>query len=51
MHYRTPRIGFLETEAEFVAAISRVTRLDGPSFDTAELERGDGPVAMVPAAP
>jgi L-ascorbate metabolism protein UlaG (beta-lactamase superfamily) len=51
MHYRTPRIGFLETEAEFVAAISRVTRLDGASFDTAEVVGGEGPVAVVPAAP
>jgi L-ascorbate metabolism protein UlaG (beta-lactamase superfamily) len=51
MHYRTPRIGFLETEAEFLAAISPLERLDGPSFDTDALERREGPLAVVPAAP
>ena len=51
MHYRTPRIGFLETEEEFLAAISHLKRLDGPSFDTGELERGERPLAVVPAAP
>jgi L-ascorbate metabolism protein UlaG (beta-lactamase superfamily) len=51
MHYRTPRIGFLETEEEFVTAIARVQRLDTPSFETGDLERGDGPVAVVVAAP
>ena len=51
MHYRTPRIGFLETEEEFVAAISRVERLDAPAFETAELPGGTGPLAVVPAAP
>ena len=51
MHYRTPRIGFLEDEAEFVAAMPDVERLDTAAFDTAELKRGDGPVAVIPAAP
>jgi L-ascorbate metabolism protein UlaG (beta-lactamase superfamily) len=51
MHYRTPRISFLETEEEFVAAMPDVERLDGPAFETAELRRGDGPLAVVPAAP
>jgi L-ascorbate metabolism protein UlaG (beta-lactamase superfamily) len=51
MHYRTPRIGFLETEEEFVNAFSRVERLDEPHFDTSELAAGDGPLAVVPAAP
>jgi len=51
MHYRTPRIGFLETEEEFATAISRVKRLESPSFETGDLERGDGPVAVVVAAP
>lgn len=51
MHYRTPRIGFLEDEEEFVAAMPHVERLDGPGFDTAALSRADGPVAVVPAAP
>jgi L-ascorbate metabolism protein UlaG (beta-lactamase superfamily) len=51
MHYRTPRIGFLETEEEFVAAIAHLERLDTPDFDTGELPRGQNPVAVVPAAP
>jgi L-ascorbate metabolism protein UlaG (beta-lactamase superfamily) len=51
MHYRTPRIGFLETEEEFVTAIAHVERIDTPGFDTGELPRGQNPVAIVPAAP
>jgi L-ascorbate metabolism protein UlaG (beta-lactamase superfamily) len=51
MHYRTPRIGFLESEEEFAAAMPRVRRLDGPSFETADLERAETPTAVVPAAP
>lgn len=51
MHYRTPRIDFLETEEEFVAAFSRVERIASPSFETAGLPRGDRPLAVVPAAP
>ncbi len=51
MHYRTPRIGFLESEEEFVTAIACAKRLESPSFETGDLERGDGPVAVVVAAP
>jgi L-ascorbate metabolism protein UlaG (beta-lactamase superfamily) len=51
MHYRTPRIGFLETEEAFLELMTRVERLPGPVFDTAELPVEDGPVAVVPAAP
>jgi L-ascorbate metabolism protein UlaG (beta-lactamase superfamily) len=52
MHYRTPRIGFLETEEEFAAAFPQMTRFDTPSFDTADLERAEtGAVAVIPAAP
>jgi L-ascorbate metabolism protein UlaG (beta-lactamase superfamily) len=51
MHYRTPRIGFLETEEEFVGRIPRVERLQETGFDTAELPDGDGTLAVVPAAP
>jgi L-ascorbate metabolism protein UlaG (beta-lactamase superfamily) len=51
MHYRTPRISFLETEEEFLAAIAHVERSETPSFETADLPRGDGPLAVVPAAP
>jgi L-ascorbate metabolism protein UlaG (beta-lactamase superfamily) len=50
MHYRTERIGFLEPADAFLAAIGEPVRLDCPSFETGELP-GDGPVAVVPAAP
>jgi L-ascorbate metabolism protein UlaG (beta-lactamase superfamily) len=50
MHYRTPRIGFLETADAFLELFDEVVRLDGPSFETTELPDG-GPVAVVPAAP
>ena len=51
MHYRTPRIGFLETEEEFVARMAQVQSLTESSFDTSELPDVDGTVAVVPAAP
>src|SRR5262249_37195410 len=51
MHYRTPRIDFLDSEEEFVAALPAVQRLDSPSFDTAELRRNGRPLAVIPAAP
>ncbi len=51
MHYRTPKISFLEDAEEFLGLMSHVERLDGPSFETGELPLQDGPVAVVPAAP
>jgi len=51
MHYKTARINFLETEVPFVEAMPRTERLAASSFDTAELEKGDGPLVVVPAAP
>jgi L-ascorbate metabolism protein UlaG (beta-lactamase superfamily) len=51
MHYRTPRIGFLETEEEFVAQMPRVEKLPESGFDSAELPGGDGPLVVAPAAP
>jgi L-ascorbate metabolism protein UlaG (beta-lactamase superfamily) len=52
MHYRTHRIGFLETADAFLERMPRVERLPGPVFDTAELPVEEGvPVAVVPAAP
>jgi L-ascorbate metabolism protein UlaG (beta-lactamase superfamily) len=51
MHYRTPKIGFLETEEEFVAAMPHVERVDSPSFETGDLARGARPLVVVPAAP
>jgi NAD(P)-dependent dehydrogenase (short-subunit alcohol dehydrogenase family) len=51
MHYRTPRIGFLETADAFLELVAHVERLPGPVFDTAALPDQDPPVAVVPAVP
>jgi L-ascorbate metabolism protein UlaG (beta-lactamase superfamily) len=51
MHYRTPRIGFLETEEEFIGLMGRVKRLDSVGFDTDRLPPGEGPLTVVPTAP
>ena len=51
MHYRTPRIGFLETADAFLERSARVERVSGPVFETGELPEGDGPLVVVPAAP
>jgi L-ascorbate metabolism protein UlaG (beta-lactamase superfamily) len=51
MHYRTSRIGFLETEEEFLGLMPRVERLDEPHFDTADLPEDEAPITVVPAAP
>ena len=50
MHYRTPRIGFLEPADDFLGRMPHVQRLSEPSFDTAELD-GDRPLVVVPATP
>ena len=50
MHYRTPRIGFLDTADEFLDRSPRVERLSEPAFETAQLP-ADGPLVVVPAAP
>jgi L-ascorbate metabolism protein UlaG (beta-lactamase superfamily) len=51
MHYRTPRIGFLETADEFLSLMSDVERLDTTRFDTANLGAERAPLTVVPAAP
>ena len=51
MHYRTPRIGFLETADAFLDAAEQVERLSSPSFDTGDLPEMEGPLIVVPAAP
>lgn len=51
MHYRTPRIGFLETADAFLESMPAVHRLDAVAFDTDELPEAGGPLAVVPAAP
>ena len=50
MHYRTPRIGFLETADEFLAPYQPLS-LESPSFETGELPSVGGPLVIVPAAP
>ncbi len=51
MHYRTPRISFLESADAFLEGSPRVERRPGPAFDTDELPGSDGPLVVVPAAP
>ena len=51
MHYRTPRIGFLEPAEDFLALFSAPDRRSGPAFETESLEHGDDPKVIVPAAP
>jgi L-ascorbate metabolism protein UlaG (beta-lactamase superfamily) len=51
MHYRTPRIGFLETADAFLELFADVHRLETPRFDTADLPTREQTVAVVPATP
>jgi L-ascorbate metabolism protein UlaG (beta-lactamase superfamily) len=51
MHYRTPRIGFLDPVEPFLDGMPAVHRLEEPSFDTHALPGEDGPLAVVPATP
>ncbi len=51
MHYRTARIGFLETSDAFLELMADVERLPGAAFDTAQLPAAGAPVTVVPAAP
>jgi L-ascorbate metabolism protein UlaG (beta-lactamase superfamily) len=53
MHYRTPRIDFLETGEKFLENYPNAQhRLDSPVFETAELPANvEGPLIIVPAAP
>ncbi len=51
MHYRTPRISFLETSDAFLEGSPHVERLPETAFDTAQLLIQDGPLIVVPAAP
>ena len=51
MHYRTPRTSFLDTEEEFVDALGAASRLATPGFESGDLDRAEGPLAVVPAAP
>jgi L-ascorbate metabolism protein UlaG (beta-lactamase superfamily) len=50
MHYRTPRIGFLEPADAFLERMPHVQRLEETGFDTDSLS-GDEPLVVVPAVP
>ncbi len=51
MHYRTPRIGFLEGADEFLELSAHVERLPQTVFETGALPTRDVPVTVVPAVP
>ena len=51
MHYRTPRISFLETADPFLALMPAVHSREVPAFDTSSLGGEARPIAVVPAAP
>jgi L-ascorbate metabolism protein UlaG (beta-lactamase superfamily) len=50
MHYRTPKIGFLDPVDPFLERMPHVERLDQPGFDTGSLD-GEGPLVLVPSVP
>jgi L-ascorbate metabolism protein UlaG (beta-lactamase superfamily) len=52
MHYRTPRIGFLETPERFLGRMGDVRRLESSTFELGDHgDRGEDPVVILPAAP
>jgi len=52
MHYRTPRVSFLDDAERFLALMGEAHRLDTPAFDTEQLGGdGSGTTVVVPAAP
>jgi len=53
MHYRTPRIGFLDTADGLLERMpeASVSRLDAPAFDTATLSSAERLLTVVPAVP
>ncbi|MGN6254165.1 MAG: MBL fold metallo-hydrolase [Solirubrobacterales bacterium] len=51
MHYRTPRVGFLEPADEFLELMGRVEHAEAPHFEIAGLPAGDGSLVVVPAVP
>jgi L-ascorbate metabolism protein UlaG (beta-lactamase superfamily) len=51
MHYRTPRIGFLDTAQPFLERAPRVHEVEAPSFETGDLPEADGPLVVVLSSP
>jgi L-ascorbate metabolism protein UlaG (beta-lactamase superfamily) len=50
MHYRTPRVNFLDPAEPFLERMPSVARLDAPGFDTGSVA-GDAPLVVVPSTP
>ncbi len=51
MHYRTPRIDFLDPAEEFLARMPAVHSAPASAVEIEELAAQDGPLVVVPAAP
>jgi L-ascorbate metabolism protein UlaG (beta-lactamase superfamily) len=51
MHYRTPRISFLDEPDAFFERMPHVTRLEETGFDTDSLTGDERPLVVVPAVP
>ncbi len=51
MHYRTPRIGFLEAPDALLERLGKVERVDSTVIETDAVRSGDGPLAVVPTVP
>jgi L-ascorbate metabolism protein UlaG (beta-lactamase superfamily) len=51
MHYRTPRIGFLEPADAFLELMTHVERLPEAVFETGQLPVADSTVTVVPGVP
>lgn len=51
MHYRTPRIGFLDTADAFLERAEHVHHPSSTAFATESLADGEAPLVVVPVAP
>jgi L-ascorbate metabolism protein UlaG (beta-lactamase superfamily) len=51
MHYRTPRVSFLETADAFLERMDHVQRLDEVGFDTDAIAEDGRPIVVAPASP
>jgi L-ascorbate metabolism protein UlaG (beta-lactamase superfamily) len=51
MHYRTPRVNFLQPVDPFLERMPNVRRVDASVFDTSELPAEEAPLVIVPSAP
>ncbi len=51
MHYRTPKIGFLEPADAFIEKFDEVHRCAETSFETGDLPAAEEPVVVVPSVP